>query len=243
MAQKTTGNKSPKSSKAKQPKVDVGFKLQDIRPLTDHQKDVFEEYFRGQHLVIHGAPGTGKTFMALYLALKDILDKDIEQHQILIVRSAVSVRDQGFLPGTIEEKQEVYEVPYAGICKELLGRGDAYQILKQKNIIQFCTTSYLRGLTFDNTIVIVDEVQNMNKEEISTIVTRLGKHSRIILCGDTLQCDLFNNGDKNKTGIGALLTLAHYIDDFSTIQMTVHDILRSDIVGKWIRAKLDLNIA
>ncbi len=208
--------------------------LKTVKPLTPNQEIVFHDFFSGDNVCIHGSAGTGKTFCAAYLALAEMLDKDSPIDKIVIVRSAVPARDIGFLPGTLEEKIAVYEQPYIDIFSELLGRPASYQNMKAARKVEFYTTSYLRGLTWDDTIVIVDEAQNMTMTEIDSIMTRLGCNTRIILCGDTkYQQDL----RRENTGIHQLVKVAERMAGFSVVEFTVEDIVRSNLVKQWIMAR------
>jgi phosphate starvation-inducible PhoH-like protein len=165
----------------------------DIGPMTENQRIAFQYWDEGLNLMLHGIAGTGKTFLGLYFALKAISDKDSVYKKIYIVRSTVSTRDQGFLPGSLKDKARVFEAPYVPICTKLYGRGDAYEILKGKGCVEFITTSYLRGETFDNCILLVDEVQNMSDGELHTVMTRVGEDCRIIFCGDVKQKGSFGS--------------------------------------------------
>ena len=177
-----------------------------IKPLTDKQHDMFQSWYQGDNICAHGSAGTGKTFLALYLALDELLERG-EQKKILILRSVVPTRDVGHLPGTLEEKSAPYEQPYHDILAELIGRQSTYKNMKEANLIEFATTSYIRGLTWDNTIIIVDEFQNMSAHEINSIMTRVGNNSRIILAGDgTNQCDITKGPE---SGAQRLLSLIH----------------------------------
>ena len=155
----------------------AGLDLREIEPLTRNQLKVFES---SKNLVLHGLAGTGKTFISCYLAFDDMAKNEYER--LVIIRSAVPTRDIGFLPGTEKEKQSVYEEPYKDICIDLFGRGDAYQILKQKNIVDFMTTSFIRGITLRNAVIVIDECQNMSFHELDSIITRMGNHCRVIFC-------------------------------------------------------------
>jgi phosphate starvation-inducible protein PhoH len=206
-----------------------------ITPITDNQKEVFNHYSKQNNLILFGSAGTGKTFISLYLALQEIESSKV-RNNIVIVRSAVPARDTGFLPGDVKEKNAIYELPYRQIVNELYEKGDAYEILKTKNFIRFVNTSYLRGITLDNSVVIVDEVQNMSFEEISTIMTRLGKNSKIIFCGDTKQNDLVLSKRKEISGFPKLLGIAETIKSFKLIKFNRNDIVRSETVKQWIIA-------
>jgi predicted ribonuclease YlaK len=210
-------------------------KLKEFAPKTINQEKIFKEFFNNKNLLIHGLPGTGKSFLSLYLALNE-LEKFKEHKNVTIIRSIVPSRDMGFLPGSIKEKSKVYEAPYAGICAELYGRGDAYEILKQKGQISFETSSFLRGVTIDNTIIIVDECQNMTYHELCTIVTRLGKNSKVIFCGDYRQTDL--KYDDEKAGVFHFMRILSSMKrHFSTIEMEIEDIVRSGLVKEFIIRK------
>lgn len=209
--------------------------LKSISPKTNNQEQIFREFTNGKNLLIHGLPGTGKSFLSLYLALNEI-EKFKDYHNVMIIRSVVPSRDMGFLPGSIKEKSKVYEAPYAGICAELYGRSDSYEILKQKGIISFETSSFLRGVTIDNSIVIIDECQNMTYHELCTIVTRMGKNSKVIFCGDYRQTDL--KYDDERSGIFHFMKIISSMKRyFSTVEMVVDDIVRSGLVKEFIIRK------
>ncbi len=204
-------------------------------PLTDAQDAFFKNYEGGKSQVLAGSAGTGKTFMSLYKAFEEILNTKLNYRRIVIVRSAVATRDIGHLPGTLEEKQAIYEIPYIGICNELFNRGDAYGLMKKNGIIDFMLTSYVRGITLDETIVIVDEFQNLTAHEADSIITRLGKGSKIIYCGDTCQTDFTRNGEKDiKSFIDIVSAMPKW---FNINKFTTDDIVRSGIVKDYIKTK------
>jgi len=213
------------------------FTLKTISPLTNTQKKVFDEYAKETNLVLHGYAGTGKTFISIYLALNDILNKPFSYEKIFIIRSVVPSRDMGFLPGSIKEKIRVYEEPYKEICDELFGRGDGYDILKMNKVIEFTTTSFLRGKTFNNAIVIVDELQNMIFSELDTVMTRMGENSKIIFCGDFRQTDLTYEKDKN--GLNKFLSILKTMKRFSYVEFEKTDIVRSGLVRDYIIEKTE----
>jgi len=187
------------------------FELRNVKPLTANQQDTFRAYDEGKNLVLHGYAGTGKSFVSLYLALEEILDYRTPFNKVVIIRSVVPSRDMGFLPGSIKEKIKVYEEPYKEICDNLFGRGDGYDILKTKRLVEFTTTSYLRGLTFNDSIVIVDELQNMSFAELDTVMTRMGDNSRVMFCGDFRQTDL---QEKDRVGLMKFLNITKRMDNF-----------------------------
>lgn len=205
----------------------LNFYLKEIEPLTKSQLAVFES---NKHLMLHGCAGTGKTFISLYLALDD-LQKE-EHDRIVLVRSAVPTREMGFLPGTEDEKSKVYENPYVNIMQELFSRGDnPYGQLKQKGVISFLTTSYIRGTTFNDSVIIVDECQNMTFHELDSIITRVGRNCRIIFCGDFFQADLKNNG------LNDFMKIIKAMAEFDFIEFGINDIVRSDFVKSYLVQK------
>lgn len=218
------------------------FKLEYIKPLTVNQEKVFHAYGSGKHLLLYGCAGTGKTFLGMYFALSDLFSG--KARQVIIVRSAVSARDQGFLPGTLTEKMAVYEAPYKDIVAELSGgRRDVYDLLKKKGNLDFMSTSFLRGLTFDDSIVVLDEVQNMTDSEINTILTRVGKNCRVIVCGDFRQDDLKLIGKRNQeSGIQNMIKVAHAMPSFDLIEFGIGDIVRSGFVREYIITRLNLKL-
>jgi len=212
--------------------------LKTIQPKTKNQELIFKEFINGKNLLIHGLPGTGKSFLSLYLALSDI-EEYRDYNSVTIIRSVVPSRDMGFLPGSIADKAKIYEVPYKSICAELYGRGDAYEILKQKGIINFETSSFLRGMTLDNTILIVDECQNMTYQELCTIITRAGNNTKILFCGDYRQTDL--KWDDEKSGIFQFMKILNKMNKYFTcIELVEDDIVRSGLVKDFIIKKTQI---
>jgi phosphate starvation-inducible protein PhoH len=232
----------PKSKKNKVSKVSkinsYGLVLKQIKPKNDAQRQVFESFYEN-HLLLHGYAGTGKTYLSLYLALKEILEYP-KFHKIIIVRSAVQTRDQGFMPGTAEEKMAHYERPYYDAVNDLCGRGDAYDILCNRGSIEFMSTSFIRGITLDHAIVIVDEVQNMTFQELDTIMTRIGKNSKIVFCGDFRQSDL--RRDKEKSGLVDFMKVLDQVKGIEHIEFQITDIVRSGLVRDYIVARTELNM-
>lgn len=205
--------------------------LQEIEPLTQNQVLAFESE---KHLVLHGVAGTGKTFLSCYFAFDDVSKGAYER--VVFIRSAVPTRDIGFLPGTEKEKASVYEEPYKDIAVELFRRGDAYDMLKQKGLVHFMTTSFVRGVTLRNAVIIVDECQNMSFHELDSIITRVGEGCRIIFCGDFRQADLAKNGMQD------FLKVLTDMDEFDMIDFQVKDIVRSDFVKKYITSKMKIGV-
>jgi phosphate starvation-inducible protein PhoH len=208
------------------------FKIDEIQPLTENQNKAFDSFYNGQNLLLTGTAGTGKTFLSLYLAMDEILSPRSDFKKAIIVRSVVPTRDMGFLPGNNKEKMAVYEAPYTSIFSELFNRGDAYQILKQKNLVDFMSTSFVRGITLSDCIIIVDEIQNMNASELHSIFTRIGKRCRVIFCGDIKQNDL--NRTREQSGFNDFFKIINRMKQFSSIEFTKEDICRSQLVKEYI---------
>lgn len=230
--------RKPKSNQSQQQSdFFMNVDIKDIQPKTYTQEKVFDEYEGGKNLILHGFPGTGKTFLSMYLALEEILYKKSNIHRkLIIIRSAVPGRDQGFLPGTLKEKSKIYEAPYSNIANELFGRGDAYELMKTKGLIEFETTMSLRGITFKNCIVFVDEIQNMTYQELDTIVTRYGEKCKFIFSGDFRQNDLKKN---EESGIIKFMDIMDLIKNVYIIEFGIDDIVRSGFVKDYIIAKTD----
>jgi len=225
------------------PSTSINFILKQISPKNKNQEKVFHE-FSNKNLVLTGYFGTGKTFLALYLSLNELLNnKNTPYEKILIVRSAVPSRAQGFLPGNDSKKQRIYELPYESICADLFDKPSAYEQLKRYDIIDFNTTSYLRGTTWNNAIIIVDECQNYNWGELVTTFTRIGQNSKFIFCGDFRQCDFRGHEEKNKKDINRFLSiLENMSEDFEIIDFGVDDICRCDIIKRFVISANNLGV-
>jgi phosphate starvation-inducible PhoH-like protein len=231
------------SDKANASPLKKGLELKEIYPLTENQKRAFSSYKEGKNLILHGIAGTGKSFISLYLALNEILNEDPENKKydnITLIRSVVPTRDMGFLPGKPKEKSEVYEAPYTAICSELFGRKDAYTVLKQRNDIEFITTSFIRGVTLNNTIIIVDEIANMTLHELDSVITRVGKNCKIIFCGDFRQSDFTK--EYEKSGLLKFMEITKRMKAFDFIDFVEEDIVRSGLVKSYIIEKDKLGI-
>ena len=204
-----------------------------ITPMTWAQSDMIEAYARGANVVATGSAGTGKSFIASYLALSSLFGK--QASKIVVVRSAVPTRDMGHLPGTLQEKSEVYTIPYKQIFNDLCENGTAWDILTKKGMVEFITTSYVRGITLDNAVVIVDEFQSMTAHELYSVLTRLGQNARLIVCGDTKQTDL--DGRKEKSCFDWFIGVMNKMPDwFHQTNFLKEDIVRSDFVKALIMA-------
>ena len=214
-------------------------KLNKIEPTTKNQELVFKTWKDGDNLILNGSAGTGKTFVSLYLALEKVLSKS-RIKKLVIVRSVVPTRDLGFLPGTVEEKLSAFETPYVNMCAELFNDKGAYEQLKTKNKIEFVSTSYIRGTTYNDSILIIDECQNLTFHELDSIITRLGVNSKIIFAGDAAQSDLIKAHEK--TGIMDFKKIIDDMDEFESIEFGIDDIVRSGLVKSYLISKLNLGI-
>lgn len=212
------------------------FELKEIKPLTANQTVLFNAFDNNDHLFVSGCPGTGKSFLSIYKSIVAMHDPKSSYKKLIILRSIVASRDAGFLPGTIEEKASVFEAPYESIVNELFGRDDAYKIMKERKVIEFATTSHLRGITFKDCIVIVDELQNMSFQELNTVISRVGRRCRIIFSGDFWQTDLTKKGDAS--GFLKFMNILKLIPDFAFVEMGIEDIVRSELVKKYIIARI-----
>jgi|TARA_B100001094_G_scaffold311965_1_gene348145 predicted ribonuclease YlaK len=217
-----------------------------INPLTDNQKKFFDSYDEGKHLVAYGCAGTGKTFIALYNALADVLNEVTPYEKVYVVRSLVATREIGFLPGDHEDKSSLYQIPYKNMVKYMFEMPTdtdfemLYGNLKAQETVSFWSTSFIRGTTFDNAILIIDEFQNLNFHELDSIITRVGENSKIIFCGDATQTDLTKTNEKN--GIVDFMSILRKMPSFDLVEFGVDDIVRSGIVKEYLLAKLDSNL-
>lgn len=214
------------------------FKLKEIEAKTHNQSRTFDAYYKDKNLLLHGSAGTGKTFISMYLSLFSVLGKS-KYNDVAVVRSVVPTREVGHLPGDLDKKIEIYELPYKQIVTVLLGRGDAYEILKKKRKLQFLSTSFIRGITFENSIIIVDEIQNLSFHELDTIMTRVGDNCKIIFCGDFKQSDLKSMHEKQ--GLHNFMEILSGMKNFERINFKQEDIVRSDLVKDYIITKENLN--
>ena len=217
--------------------------LIDIEPLTDNQKKLFESYKSQKHLVAYGCAGTGKTFITLFNAIKDVLDERSPYERVYIVRSLVATREIGFLPGSHDDKADIYQIPYKNMVKYMFQMPSdvefemLYGNLKAQETIKFWSTSFLRGTTLDNAIIIVDEFQNLNFHELDSIITRVGENTKIMFCGDATQSDLQKTNERN--GIVDFMTVLRKMPSFDIIEFGVEDIVRSGLVKEYILAKME----
>ena len=221
--------------------------LVNIEPLTENQRKLFEAYEEGKHLVAYGAAGTGKTFITLYNALRDVFDETTPYEQIYVVRSLVATREIGFLPGDHDDKSALYQIPYKNMVKYMFQMpSDAdfemlYGNLKSQETVKFWSTSFIRGTTLDNSIIIVDEFSNLNFHELDSIITRVGENSKICFCGDAEQSDLVKSNERN--GIVDFMNILRKMDSFELIEFGIDDIVRSGLVKQYLTAKYELGLS
>ena len=220
--------------------------LIDVDPLTDNQKKLFDSYDEGKNIVAYGCAGTGKTFIMMYNALRDVLSDVTPYEKIYLVRSLVSTREIGFLPGDHEDKSSLYQIPYKNMVKYMFQMpSDAdfemlYGNLKQQETISFWSTSFIRGTTLDNSIIIVDEFQNLNFHELDSIITRVGENSKIMFCGDATQTDLVKTNERN--GIIDFMKILRQMPSVDIIEFGVNDIVRSGLVKEYLIAKMEVTV-
>jgi len=214
--------------------------LKRVDPLTDNQSKAFHSYHKDRNMILSGAAGTGKTFLSMYLALREVLENKSPYKKVVIVRSIVPTRDIGFLPGDEQEKKEVYMLPYIDICTELFGEKNAFERLFDNGQIEFLTTSFIRGTTLNNCVIILDEMQNCVFRELDTVITRVGGNARFIMCGDYYQSDF--DKDKDKQGIVNFMKIVNSMNSFDHIEFKWPDIVRSDFVRDYIVTKETLKI-
>ena len=230
-------------AKAKDIKLD---QMVTVKPITDNQKLAFESYEEGKNLFMYGAAGTGKTFVSLYLALQDVLSYDNNYECVYLVRSAVPTREIGFLPGDEEDKTALFQIPYQNMVRFMFEQPNEiafmqlYDRLKNQGSLYFLTTSFLRGITLDNAIIIVDECQNLNFHELDSITTRVGQDSKIIFCGDFFQSDLTKQNERD--GMSRFLRILESMEQFQNIEFSVGDIVRSGFVRDYLINKIKLGI-
>ncbi len=250
MPRKAKTTKSPgqgMTAKQKKRRKPIGGEhMLPIEPITDNQKVFFDEWDKGQMLYAYGVAGTGKTFIALYKALKDVLDEYTPYDKIYIVRSLVATREIGFLPGDHEDKSSLYQIPYKNMVQAMFEMPDdnsyemLYDNLKAQETISFWSTSFIRGTTLDNAIVIIDECQNLNFHELDSIITRVGQDSKIIFCGDAAQTDLQRVNER--TGIMDFQRIIQNMDEFSLIEFGIDDIVRSGLVKSYLISKINMGL-
>ena len=217
-----------------------------VKPITESQKTVFETYKQGKNQFLFGCAGTGKTFISLYLALQDVMNLQTKYDKVVLVRSLIPTREIGFLPGDEEDKAALYQVPYANMVQFMFQQPNEqafnmlYDKLKQQGSLYFLSTSFLRGLTFDNSIIIVDECQNLNFHELDTIITRVGQDSKIVFCGDFGQSDLSKTNEKN--GLHDFLRILEEMEEFNCVEFDIGDIVRSGFVRSYLIQKTKLGL-
>lgn len=220
--------------------------LTQIKPLTPSQEKVFDAFSKQKNLYLYGAAGTGKTFIGMYLALQEILNEQSSYDKLYIVRSLVPTREIGFLPGDHDDKAELYQIPYQNMVRYMFKMPDdasfdmLYANLKAQETISFWSTSFLRGTTLDNSIVLVDESQNLNFHELDSIITRLGVNTKIIFAGDAAQTDLVKTNERN--GILDFMKIIQGMDEFEMVEFGIQDIIRSGLVKSYLINKLNLGL-
>ena len=235
-------NSTPKQMRRKKP---INFDhLKEIKSLTENQKVAFDAYEKGQNLFLYGCAGTGKTFIAMYLALKEILSGATSYDKLYMVRSLVPTREIGFLPGDHDDKSNLYQIPYKNMVEHMFKMPDdpaynmLYDNLKAQETISFWSTSFLRGTTLNNAIIIVDECQNLNFHELDSIITRVGTDCKIIFAGDVMQTDLVKTNERN--GILDFMKILEVMEEFTSIEFGIEDIVRSGLIRSYVLSKMHM---
>ena len=220
--------------------------LNQIKPVTDSQKLVFDTWKKGQNQFLFGCAGTGKTFVSLYLALSEVLRNETPYDKVIMVRSLIPTREIGFLPGDEEDKAALYQVPYSNMMQFMFEQPNEqafeslYNRIKAQGSYYFLSTSFLRGLTFDNSIIIVDECQKLNFHELDTLITRVGQDSKIVFCGDFSQTDLTRTNERN--GLMDFLQILQEMEEFNCVEFNIGDIVRSGFVRNYLIQKTKLGM-
>jgi predicted ribonuclease YlaK len=221
-----------------------GDHLVNIEPLTPSQEKVFDYWSKDKNLFLYGAAGTGKTFVALYLALQEVLKENSIYDKVYVVRSLVATREIGFLPGDHEDKSSLYQIPYKNMVKYMFEMPDdasfemLYGNLKNQGTVSFWSTSFIRGTTLDKSIIIVDECQNLNFHELDSIITRVGEDTKIIFCGDVNQTDLQKTNEKN--GVLNFMSILQTMEEFGMVEFNIDDIVRSGLIRSYLISKMSL---
>lgn len=234
-------------SSQNEPRPKKSFHSKDLCALqarSDNQEGFIDSYLNTdvETFGLFGYPGTGKSFLAIRCGLEDVLSKDYEQDRMIIFRSAVNTRDVGYLPGTEQEKAESFAKPYYGLMDDVFGNKftKTYQNLIELGKLRFETTSNQRGVTYDNSVFVVDEAQNMTYEELKTIYTRAGRNCRIIFCGDIGQNDLTKKKN-DVTGLPKWINVLNKMDDSVVTEFySLDDIVRDGRIRRMIEAEIDL---
>lgn len=246
MAKKSALKQKPESNvielveKQKQKRTPPKLRIENLRefnPLTETQQKFFDLFKKNKMLILHGVAGSGKTFISIYKAIEEVLSKNSKYKKVVIIRSCVQSRDMGFLPGDEKDKMDRYALPYKQITATLFENKDAWMLLEDAGVVEFVSTSFLRGTSYNNSIIILDEKQNCNFEELSTIITRVGENSKIIFCGDYRQTDLRKSNDQS--GLKKFLEIAALMPSFNKIEFGIDDICRSALVKEWIIAEIE----
>ena len=173
----------------KAPKGNVRFSIS----LSEEQKQAKAEIRNHPFNFILGKAGSGKTLLAVQIALDSFFKREV--NKIVITRPTISNEDNGFLPGSLDEKMEPWLVPIRSNMRKVYNKPTILEKMESNQQIELVSLSHFRGRTFENACVIVDEFQNLTKQQLSMVLGRLGKGSTMILCGDSQQIDLRHLND------------------------------------------------
>ena len=212
-----------------------------IEAIGPAQTEAFAKYKENKNLFLTGSAGTGKTFVLLYLAFADVFDDESPYDKVILIRSLLPSRDAGFHSGSLEEKANYYQAPYRQLVKflfEMQSKDEfaaLWDLLIEQESVEFQTTSFLRGQTFDNAIIICDEAQNLNFAELDTVMCRVGQNTKIMFSGDEAQTAFINNDDKE--GMYNFQGILGEMEECEVIKFGIGDILRSGLCRSYLIAK------
>ena len=197
----------------KPPKGAVRFSLS----LSQEQKKAKTEILKHPYSFVVGKAGSGKTLLAVQVALDQFFKKQV--NKIIITRPTISTEDNGFLPGSEREKMEPWLVPIRSNMRKVYNKPMILQKMEKEEKIELVSLAHFRGRTFDHSIVIVDEFQNLTRSQLAMAIGRLGKDSKMLFCGDSYQIDL---KDKNYSAYHDMAKLVNSKYVFKTILNDIH---------------------
>ena len=205
------------------------FKPESIRARNENQKTLLRAFYHSNTVIAVGPAGTGKTFLCATYAAEQLFNH--QTARVVLARPTVGVsKTQGFLPGRLDQKLAPWARPLTDAIKKHIS-AKKYEEFIQSKSLELCSIEHVRGLTFDDTILIIDEAQNTTPAEIKALLTRLGEDSRVFICGDVEQSDI-----EGENGLEVAIKAAQYIRDSETIRFSDDDVVRSDICRHWVKA-------
>lgn len=224
----SSGKKARKMANSDQENFFPSISFNEVKPLNYIQETYLNAIKHNTIIFGVGSAGTGKTYVAASYAAKQLYNREI--NKIILTRPNIETgRGLGFLPGTLEEKYQPYLEPFDSIFNKTLGKGFYEYCIKAKTI-EPRPLGFMRGTTFENCIVLLDEAQNCTKTELKMLLTRIGKNCKIVVSGDTDQCDIEDSGLED-----AINRLDH-IEDIEVVRFLDSDIVRSRMCKSIIMA-------